>query len=197
MKKLTLSPAVFILVIILYSTSYAQMENKNPLSLSFQSGMTIHADYLINDNYDWKGIGFNYFEGGIYFKITKNVEIGVTIGQDDFKITKSGTEISVSPQGDTSYSTFTSVGLNNYNWFAGNINYYFNKDISAGVKAGYSQSAMYFSGNVGLNILESDNWGLRSIFQLSTRFVENNSQNNTYQINLLFNIRYKIDFDDF
>ena len=109
MEKLTLSPAVFVLVIIFYSNSHAQIENKNPLSLSFQSGMTLHADYLINDNYDWKGIGFNYFEGGIFFKITKNVEIGATIGQDEFKIKSSGTNISVSPQGDTSISSYSSV----------------------------------------------------------------------------------------
>ena len=198
MRKLTLSPAVLFVVLFFVSNVFGQeglkmKEEERKFSFSLQTGLTLHTDYLINDDYSWNGIGVNYFEGGVFYKITDKVELGATIGRDNFKITGSGTSIDISPQGDTTISSYSFSRLNPYTWIAGNVNYYFNNKFSAGIKVGGSDGAFYLSGNFGAQLLNSEDWGLNSIVQLSTRFLKENSNFNTYQINFLFNVRFKPD----
>lgn len=187
MRKLTLSPAVLFVVLFFVSNVFGQeKEEERKFSFSFQTGLTLHTDYLVNDDYSWNGVGINYFEGGLFYKLSRHVEVGATIGRDKFKV--SGLKETPEPiPGFINYAA-----LNPYAWFAGNINYYFNKKYSAGVKVGAEQYAYHIAGNVGINLLSSKDWGLFNVIQLSTRIAKSNSYI-TYQLNILFNVRFKPD----
>ncbi len=203
MRKLTLSPAVFILLIILTSQGFAQdlknLETENRLSLGIQSGVTIHADYLAKSKFSERVFGVNYFEFLIGIKFTDNIEVGVSVGQDEFTYQNPSVSrnITFNPP-DTTYDTTTFTGLTTYNWGAVNFNYYFNKDLFAGVKGGYD--GRFDAGIAGINfgtqLISSKYWGLNALVQFTSRFGEGENITTSYQINLLINARFKIDISN-
>lgn len=203
MKKLTLSPAVFILLIILSTQGFTQdfkkRETENRLSLGIQSGLTIHTDYLARTKLSEKGIGVNYFEFLAGIKFTDNIEFGVSVGQDQFTIQSPSVSRSITfNPPDTTYDTTTFTGLNTYNWGAVNVNYYFNRDLFAGIKGGYDgrADAVIAGLNFGTQLLSSKYWGLNALVQFMTRFGESENITTSYQINLLINARFKINISD-
>lgn len=177
-------------MLLFFTTNGIAQNTERPFSFSLNTGVTIHADYLVNDDYSWNAIGIDYFEGGMFYKLNKNIEIGATLGRDKFKI--SGIREVPAPE---EFVSFTS--LNPYTWIAGNINYYFNDDYSAGIKAGAGSNAYYISGNFGIKLINSKDWGLYNVLQISSRIGKTSSTTSSYQINVLFNVRFKPDLSNF
>jgi hypothetical protein len=200
MGKLTLSLAVLFLFVSgsdLYSQGGLKKEKEDrPFSLGLQTGLTIHTHYMVEKRLDENALGVNYFEFLVLYKIG-SFEFGVSAGQDEFTIptTSIGKNITIFPQPDTTYDTTHSYALRTFNWGALNLNYYFTPEMYVGLKGGFDprRNSIYFAGSFGREILSNKDWGLNAIAQIFTNFGGNSTSVNSYQLNILFNVRFKPD----
>lgn len=176
--------------------SLDNIPNNKRLKLELNTGGTFQLDHSINTGFTTRDFTTGYFEFGINYEFIDNFEFGVSLGTNKFnRIRHTHYQyIDETPPLDTLVGIPANNTYGNFEWGAFNLRYNFSKMCFTGLKVGFNYNDHDFLGmNVGINIIDSDNWELNSIAQLFTRINYSNFNINSYQLNLLFSVRYKID----
>ncbi len=185
MMKTNLSLVVLFFLFSLNSFAQDGLKNRDiesPFSLGIQTGFTFHTHYTVQKGVNQNSFGVNYFEFLALYKIGR-FEFGISVGQDEFTIEP------------ISGGTTKTYSLRTYNWGALNLNYYFSPNTYTGIKGGYDprRNSKYFAGNFGTDILSNHDWRLNAVAQVMTNLGGESYSVDSYQLNLLFNVRFKPD----
>lgn len=197
--KTNLSLVVMIFLVLVSDLSAQdslKTSSDKRLKLELNTGGTFQLDHSINTGFTTRDFTTGYFEFGINYEFIDNFEFGVSLGTNKFnRIHHTHYQyIDETPPLDTLIGIPADNTYGNFEWGAFNLRYSFSKMWFTGLKVGFDQNEHDFLGmNVGVNIINSDNWELNSIAQVLTRINYSNFDINSYQLNLLFSVRYKID----